>query len=108
MQLNLPLLLASWQDTGRIWIPTLVLGLRFGLLQPRLQNGLQSYHVVVGQGETLEPADGALRQRSDAGQLQVGQRLADIRLRYPFSRESRGHGQKRIDLGRRASSTPTQ
>ena len=38
----------------------------------------------MGQREALEPADGALGQRSDAGQLQVGQRLADIRLRYPF------------------------
>lgn len=99
-KLNLPLLLAGGQHTGRVRVPSLVLGLRLRLLQPRLQNGLERDHVVVGQGEALEPADGALRQRSDAGQLQVGQRLADIRLRYPFSRGGRGNRQKGSILGK--------
>lgn len=76
-----PLLLAGRQHAGRVRVASLVLRLRLRLLQPRLQNRLQRDHVVVRQRQALEATDGALRQGADAGQLQVGQRLADIGLR---------------------------
>ena len=50
------------------------------LLQPGLEHRLERDHVVVGQSERLEPADGALAQRAHAGDLEVGQGRADVRL----------------------------
>lgn len=46
----LPFFLSRRQYARCIRVSSLVLGLSFGLLQPRLQDRFQCYHVVVGQG----------------------------------------------------------
>lgn len=51
-----------------------------GFFQPGLQDRLEGDHVVVGQGEGLEPADSALAERPHAWDLEVGQCCADVRL----------------------------
>ena len=45
-----------------------------------LQDGLEGDHVVVRQRERLEAADGGLAQAAHAGDLQVGQGRAHVRL----------------------------
>lgn len=60
----LALLLAGRKHARRVRVAPLVLRLRLGLLQPRLQDRLQRDHVVVRQRERLEAANRRLRQRA--------------------------------------------
>lgn len=78
----LPLFFTGRKHTGRVRISSLVLRLGFSLLQPRLQDRLQGDHVVVGQGERLEPANRRLRKGAHTRKFQVRQRFAHVRLGY--------------------------
>ena len=47
-----------------------------------LEDGLERDHVVVAERQRLEPADRALAERPDAGQLQLAERRPDVGLRH--------------------------
>ena len=53
-----------------------------GLFQPRMQNGLECYHVVVGQCQRLETTNRRLRQTANTGHSEMRERFAHIRLQF--------------------------